>query len=75
MLKNIRNTARKYGNKVALVGSSLALMAAQAHAELPAEVTGAVSAAKTDALLVAGGFVGAIVVVGALMLVIRAVRS
>ena len=75
MLKNVRNSVRKYGSKAALVGTSIGLAATQAFAALPADVTAAVGDAKTDGLAVAGGFVAAIIVISALLVARRGAKG
>lgn len=75
MLKSLRNTARKYGSKAAVVGTSAMIAASQAFAALPTDVTTAIGDAKADGLTVAGGFVSAIIVISALLLARRGAKN
>ncbi|MDD2744266.1 MAG: major capsid protein [Rhodocyclaceae bacterium] len=49
--------------------------AGNAMAELPVEVTTAISDAKTDGLTVAGGFLAAIIVISALLIARRGAKG
>jgi hypothetical protein len=75
MLKSLRNTARKYGSKAAVVGTSAMITVSQAMAALPTEVTTAISDAKADGLSVAGGFLAAIIVISALLVARRGAKG
>lgn len=75
MLKNLRNTCKKYGQKAAAVGTGALVLAHQAHAALPAEVETAISDAKADGLAVAVGFLVAIIAISAIMLSRRGAKG
>lgn len=66
---------KKLNGKVVAVTSGAALLAGQAHATLPTEITDAIASAKTDGLVIAGGFLLAIIVISAMLLAKRGVTG
>jgi hypothetical protein len=66
---------RKVAQKFGAVVAGGALMATQAHAALSTEITDALTAAKTDGLAVAGGFILAIIVISALLVARRGAKG
>lgn len=73
---HIYKTARRLSSsaaaKASAVGTTLTLAAGQVMAAVPADVTAALSDAKTDGAVVATAFVVAVVVIKALGLMKRA---
>ena len=66
---------KKIAVRVVAVSTTLGLFAMQAHAALPADVTTAMSDAKTDGLAVAGGFLLAVIVISALLVAKRGAKG
>lgn len=66
---------KKIAGVVVSVSTGLALTAGNAMAALPTEVTTAIADAKADGLLVAGGFLGAIIVIAALLVARRGAKG
>ncbi|HSD40091.1 MAG TPA: major coat protein [Rhodocyclaceae bacterium] len=69
-MKNLRNVGRKYGSKVVLGGvSGLSLLATQAQAVLPTEVTGAFTSVQTDGTsMISAGWPVLVAITGGLIL-------
>jgi len=66
---------KKIKGRVVAVATGATLVAGQAFAALPAEVTDAISDAKADGLVVAGGFLAAVIVISALMIARRGAKG
>lgn len=66
---------KKYKGVVVGVVSTGLLSAGSAYAALPTDVTDAIAAAKADGLVVAGGFLAAIIVISAMLLAARGARG
>jgi hypothetical protein len=71
----MREQLKKQGEKLGLVGLALAMFINNALAALPADVTQAMSDAKTDGLAVAGGFLAASIVIAALLVARRGAKG
>lgn len=66
---------KKIKGRVVAVASGATLVAGQAFAALPGEVTTAISDAKADGLTVAGGFLAAVIVISALLIARRGAKG
>ena len=66
---------KKIAVRVVAVSTTLGLFAMQAHAALPADVTTAISDAKTDGVAVAAGFVLAVIVISAMLVARRGAKG
>ncbi|MGB7482029.1 MAG: major capsid protein [Burkholderiaceae bacterium] len=69
--KSVANFGRSAFTKVGAVGTGLALLSAKASAEVPTEVTAALTDLKADALTVAGVVLAAVVAVFAFKFIRR----
>lgn len=63
----VRALGQRGFRKAAAVGTGLAVLAGQASAAVPAEVTTALADLKTDAMVVAGAFLVAAIAIAAFM--------
>lgn len=63
MLQSTLGAARKYGAKLATIPAAAIVLAGNAFAEVPTEVSTELTALKTDALIVAGAVLAAVVAV------------
>ena len=70
----MRNIARKYGSKIAAVGTGLSLVCGSALAAVPADVTTAMADLKTDAIAVATVFLVATIAIAAFVFMKRGAK-